>query len=156
MPAPSDDPSGTPAWPATWPAVDAVLPHRPPFLLVDEIVAVEAGRRVTGRWTPGADVPTVDVGLGPQVPASLVVEAIAQLGAYGALVWQPDAGVPLFAQLDRARFHAPVRPGTPVDLEIEVTRWHSRGGRGHGRATVAGERAVDVALGFLFVPLDLP
>jgi 3-hydroxyacyl-[acyl-carrier-protein] dehydratase len=135
------------------PAIGDVLPHRAPFLLVDEVVGLEAGRRVEGRWTPADDVPIVDVGLGPQLPASLVIEAIAQLGAYGAMVWSPDAGVPLFAQLDRARFRRPVRPGTIVDLVVEVDRLHRRGGRGHGSASVDGEVAVEVHLGFLFVPL---
>lgn len=150
MPADRDERSAAPAWPA----VADVLPHRAPFLLVDEVVALEAGRRVEGRWTPAGDVPTVDVGLGPQLPASLVVEAIAQLGAYGAMVWSPDAGIPLFAQLDRARFRRPVRPGATVDLVVEVDRLHRRGGRGRGWASVDGAPAVEVRLGFLFVPLD--
>jgi 3-hydroxyacyl-[acyl-carrier-protein] dehydratase len=138
-----------------WAPPGEVLPHRPPFLLVDEIVGLEEGRRVEGRWRPGPGLPVVDVGLGDQVPGSLVVEAVAQVGAYGAVVWSPEGGIPLFAQLDRVRFRRPVRPGATVDLVVEVDRLHRRGGRGRGRASVDGEVAVDVALGFLFVPLDL-
>jgi 3-hydroxyacyl-[acyl-carrier-protein] dehydratase len=130
-----------------------VLPHRPPFLFVDEVVDIEPGRRVAGRWTPGADVPTVDVGLGLQLPPALVVESIAQLGAYGALLWAPDGGVPLFARLDRARFRRTVGPGSVVDLVVEVDRLTRRSGHGHGTASVDGELAVDVTLAFVFAPL---
>jgi 3-hydroxyacyl-[acyl-carrier-protein] dehydratase len=137
----------------------AVLPHREPFLLVDEVVAMEPGRRVEGRWRPDPDGASVDVGLGPQVPPLLVVEALAQLGAYGAMQWAPEAGIPLFAQLDRARFRRPIRPGVVLALVVEVERLHRRGGRGRGRAVVgaAAERAaVEVRLGFVFVPAGAP
>jgi 3-hydroxyacyl-[acyl-carrier-protein] dehydratase len=130
-----------------------VLPHRPPFLFVDEVTEIEPGRRVAGRWTPGADVPTVDVGLGLQLPPALVVESIAQLGAYGALSWAPDGGVPLFARLDRARFRRVVRPGAVIDLVVEVDRFNRRSGHGHGWGRVGGEVAVDVTLAFVFAPV---
>jgi 3-hydroxyacyl-[acyl-carrier-protein] dehydratase len=140
-----------------WPAPAAVLPHRPPFLLVDEIVTVEPNQWVEGLWIVGPDVPTLDVGNGNglQVPPLLVVEALAQLGAYGAILWAPQAGLPLFAQLDQARFYRPVRPGSRVRLEVEVERLHRRGGRGTGRAFATDEGngdepAVDVRLGFVF------
>jgi 3-hydroxyacyl-[acyl-carrier-protein] dehydratase len=130
-----------------------VLPHRPPFLFVDEVVEIEPGRRVAGRWTPAEEVPTVDAGLGPQIPPALVIESIAQLGAYGALLWAPDGGVPLFARLDRARFRQPVRPDSVIDLVVEVDRLTRRSGHGHGTATVDGDLAVDVTLAFVFAPL---
>jgi 3-hydroxyacyl-[acyl-carrier-protein] dehydratase len=133
--------------------VSEVLPHRPPFLFVDEVVEIEPGRRVMGRWTPGADVPTVDAGLGLQVPPALVVESVAQLGAYGALLGAPEGGVPLFARLDRARFRRPVRLGATVELVVEVDRLNRRAGHGHGRATVDGNVAVDVTLAFVFAPM---
>jgi len=134
------------------PAPADVLPHRPPFLFLDEVTALVPGERAAGRWTPGSDVPIVDVGRGPQVPAPLVVEAIAQLGAYGAMVAFPESGLPLFARLDEATFDRPVRPGATVDLVVDVDRLHRRGGRGSGRATVDGSLVATTRLGFVFVP----
>jgi 3-hydroxyacyl-[acyl-carrier-protein] dehydratase len=132
-----------------------VLPHRPPFLLIDEVVSVEPGQSAVGRWRltgeewffaghfPGR----------PTLPGVLMVESLAQLGAVAVLTDERFAGkLPLFGGIDSARFRRQVVPGDVLDLEVELGRMSARAGKGHGRASVGGQTACEVDL--LFVIAD--
>jgi 3-hydroxyacyl-[acyl-carrier-protein] dehydratase len=132
-----------------------VLPHRPPFLFVDEVVAIEPGASITARWHlsgeewffsghfPGR----------PTLPGVLMCEAIAQAGAIAVLCDPRYAGkLPLFGGLDNARFRRQVGPGDTLDLVVELTRMSGRAGRGSGRALLGGETACECDL--LFVVVD--
>ena len=136
--------------PTTW------LPHRPPFLLVDEVVELEPGLRATGLWTLTGDewfFPGHFPGR-PTTPGVLLLEAIAQCGAVAVLADPRYAGrLPLFGGVEHARFRRQVLPGDTVTLECEMTRLSARGGKGHGRATVDGQTCVEADL--LFVLADL-
>ena len=131
-----------------------VLPHRPPFLFVDEVTSLEAGRAASGLWRLSGDewfFPGHFPGR-PTLPGVLMCEAIAQLGAIAVLTSPDHAGrLPLFGGLDAARFRRQVVPGDELVLEVELGRMSSRAGKGSGRASVGGQTACECELMFVLV-----
>ena len=137
------------------PAPTDLLPHRPPFLFVDEVLELEAGQRARGRWTLTGD----EWFFGghfpgrPTLPGVLMCEAIAQMGAIAVLADARFAGkLPLFGGLDGARFRRQVSPGDTLVLEVELGRMSARAGKGTGRALLGGQVACECEL--LFVIAD--
>ncbi len=131
-----------------------LLPHRPPFLFVDEILDIVPGESARGRWRL-----TGDEGFfaghfpgRPTLPGVLMCEAIAQTGALAVLADERFAGrLPLFGGLDGARFRRQVGPGDELILECTMNRLSARGGKGSGRALVAGQVATQADLMFVVV-----
>lgn len=130
------------------------LPHREPFLLLDEVLSVEPGLRARATWTLRGDewfFPGHFPGR-PTTPGVLLLESIAQCGAVAVLADERYAGrLPLFGGVERARFRRQVLPGDTVTLECEMTHLSARGGKGHGRALVDGQVAVEADLLFVLV-----
>ncbi len=129
--------------------IESLIPHRPPFLLVDEILELEPGKRVVGRLTIRVDewwFPGHFPGR-PVMPGVLTIEAIAQAGAVAVLAHEDNAGkIPFFAGIDDCRFKRVVEPGDVLTLECEFTRMRGPIGKGEGRATVDGELAAQATL----------
>jgi len=133
----------------------SILPHRPPFLFVDEVVAVEPGKGATGIWRlTGEEAFFAGHFPGrPTLPGVLMVEALAQVGVIALLQDPRYAGkLPLFGGIDDVRFRRQVVPGEALELEVEMGRLSARAGRGHGWARVDGELACEADL--LFVIAD--
>ena len=125
--------------------IEQLIPHRPPFLLVDEILELEPGKRVVGRreiraddwWFPGHFPER------PVMPGVLTIEAIAQAGAVAVLAAEANRGkIPFFAGIDDCRFKRIVEPGDVLTLECEfVARPRAdREGPGRGRPSAASSR----------------
>ena len=102
-----------------------VIPHRDPFLFLDEVSELEPGVSAKGYWVPGEDLVFFAGHFPgrPTLPGVLMAESIAQLGAYAVLHGESFAGkIPLFGGLDKAKFRRQVLPGDPHELELTVTR----------------------------------
>ena len=135
-----------------------VLPHRDPFLFVDEVVRLEPGRSAAGTWSLGGDeffFPGHFPGR-PTLPGVLMCEAIAQVGAIAVLTDERFAGkLPLFGGIDSARFRRQVVPGDTLYLDVELGRMSARAGKGSGRALLGGpDGDVACSCDLLFVVVD--
>jgi len=136
------------------PAPTDLLPHRPPFLFVDELLALEPGQSAQASWSLSGDewfFPGHFPGR-PTLPGVLMCEAIAQVGACAVLADERFAGkLPLFGGLDNARFRKQVGPGDTLTLEVELGRMSARAGKGTGRALLGGDVACQADLLFVIV-----
>ena len=133
--------------------IEALIPHRWPFLLVDRIVAYEPDERrivgekavTNGEWFFHGHFPGL-----PVMPGVLQVEALAQtMAVYVAK--QPGFGdrIGLFAGIDEARFKRVVSPGDVLRLEVTMEKLGRRFGRGRAVARVDGEIACECTISFV-------
>ncbi len=131
--------------------IEAILPHREPFLLIDEVLELEPGKRAVARklvrpdeWYLAGHFPGR-----PVMPGVLIVEAMAQTGAV-AVLSEPDyAGkLALFAGIDNVRFKRIVEPGDELELICELERVRGPIGRGVASARVGDELAARGTLTF--------
>lgn len=124
-------------------AIQEILPHRYPFLLVDKIVELEPRVRIVGikqvtineqffqGHFPGA----------PVMPGVLQIEAMAQVGAILALreFEDRDSKIPFFSGIENARFRRPVVPGDTLTIEVVALRIGSKVQKMRGEARVDGQ-----------------
>lgn len=131
-----------------------LLPHRPPFLLVDRIDEIVPGKSATGHWRLTGEEWFLEGHFPgrPTLPGVLMVESLAQVGAVAVLSDERYAGrLPLFGGIERARFRRQVVPGDDLELHLEVTQLSARAGKGSGTATVDGDVACRCDLLFVIV-----
>jgi len=123
-------------------AILQILPHRPPFLLVDTVIELEPAKRIVGIKQVTINEPFFQghfPGM-PVMPGVLQIEALAQVGAILALreLEDSDMKIPLFSGIDGARFRRPVVPGDTLRLEVIAIRPGRRIQKMRGVATVDG------------------
>jgi 3-hydroxyacyl-[acyl-carrier-protein] dehydratase len=125
-----------PAVPFGKDVIESILPHRDPFLLIDEVLELEPGRRVVARWAIREDAFWIP-GHFPEravLPGVLIVESMAQTGAVAVLVEEENRGkIAFFAGIDDCRFKRVVEPGDVLTLTCEIDT--VRGPIGRGKAT---------------------
>jgi 3-hydroxyacyl-[acyl-carrier-protein] dehydratase len=132
-------------------AIEAILPHREPFLLIDEVLELEPGERVLARkrvredeWYLRGHFPGR-----PVMPGVLIVEAMAQTGAVAVLSEEENRGrLALFAGIDDTRFKRIVEPGDEPELECTLEQVRGPVGKGKASATVDGQLAARGTLTF--------
>lgn len=132
--------------------IEAILPHRHPFLLIDRIDELEPGMRAVGVKAvtfheeffaghfPGE----------PVMPGVLILEALAQVGAVAILSVEENKGkTAFFGGVDNVRFRRKVVPGDVLTLTCEIIRTRGNVGVGTALASVNGERAVTAEITFV-------
>jgi 3-hydroxyacyl-[acyl-carrier-protein] dehydratase len=141
--------------PLDYAAIERILPHRYPFLLVDRITELEVDKRIVGiknvslneryLWHPANGSPVL--------PPTILTEAVAQVGAILVLA-KPEnrQRLPFFAGIERVRFRHPVHPGDVVVIEANVVRLRSRMGMLKGVARVDGRSVVEGTMTFALGP----
>jgi 3-hydroxyacyl-[acyl-carrier-protein] dehydratase len=135
--------------------VQAILPHRYPFLFLDQVIELEPGVRAVGIKAVSGGEPFFPGHFPgkPIMPGVLIIEAMAQLGAVCLLTTDgPPGRLVLFGGIKDARFRVPVLPGDVLRLEIQVTRSRGPIGQGSARAQLAdGRLAAEAELTFAVV-----
>jgi len=145
--------------PLDYAAIERILPHRYPFLLVDRITELEVDKRIVGiknvslnerylsRERDGSLV----------LPPTILTEAVAQVGAIMILA-KPEnrQRLPLFRSIERVRYRRAVHPGDVVEIEAVVVRLRSQMGLLKGIARVDGKRVIDGTMTFALGPIQPP
>jgi 3-hydroxyacyl-[acyl-carrier-protein] dehydratase len=122
--------------------IQEIIPHRPPFLLVDKIIEIEMGKRAVGIKNVTVSEPFFAGHFPgyPVMPGVLITEALAQVGAVAILGLEANRGkIGFLAGLDGFRFRGQVVPGDTLTLEVEITRLKGSIGKGQATAKVDGK-----------------
>ena len=144
--------------PLDYAAIEKILPHRYPFLLVDRITALEVDKRIVGIKNISSNErylsQPADSGR-PALPPTILTEAVAQVGAIMILA-KPENREKLifFMGIEHVRFRRPVHPGDVVEIEVIAKRLRTRMGVLAGEARVDGKVVVEGTMTFALGPRE--
>ena len=138
-------------------AIERILPHRYPFLLVDRVIELEVDKRIVGIKNVSLNERYLsrEANGSPVLPPTILTEAIAQVGAILILA-KPEnrQRLPFFAGIERVRYRRPVYPGDVVVIEAVVVRLRSRMGLLKGVARVDGTPVAEGTMTFALGPVQ--
>jgi 3-hydroxyacyl-[acyl-carrier-protein] dehydratase len=141
--------------PLDYSAIEQILPHRYPFLLVDRITELEPDKRIVGIKNVSLNERYLSrqPGLRPTLPPTILTEVVAQVGAI-LILSKPENRemLPLFLGIERVRYKSPVYPGDVVEIEARVKRLRRRMGQLQGFARVDGRVVVSGTMTFALGP----
>lgn len=134
-----------------------ILPHRPPFVLVDGVARVVPNVEIDGHHLVSSSAPWVPAHFPgrPVMPGVLVVEALAQLAgllAHASSPFDARSSVMYLLAIDKAKFRRPVVPGERLDLHVVAMHRRSDVGKFRGEARVEGALAAEAELLVSIVP----
>ena len=142
--------------PLHYTAIERILPHRYPFLLVDRITEFELDKRIVGIKNVSLNERYLArrAGERPVLPPTILTEAVAQVGAILILA-KPENREKLiyFMGIERVRYRRPVHPGDVVQIEARVVRLRSRMGQLSGVARVDGKKVIEGTMTFALGPV---
>ena len=141
--------------PLDYAAIERILPHRYPFLLVDRVTELEVDKRIVGIKNVSLNERYLsrEVNGPPVLPPTILTEAIAQVGAILILAKPENRHrIPLFMGIEHVRYRGSVHPGDVVEIEAVVVRLRSRMGVLKGVARVNGKPVVHGAMTFALGP----
>jgi UDP-3-O-[3-hydroxymyristoyl] N-acetylglucosamine deacetylase/3-hydroxyacyl-[acyl-carrier-protein] dehydratase len=131
-------------------ALEKILPHRFPFLLIDKIVDFKLDEKIVGiknvtinEWFFQGHFPGR-----PIMPGVLIIEAMAQAGGILLLngLDNPEGKIAVFTTINNAKFRRQVIPGDQLTVEVSITTRRSKIAMLSGRAFVDGEIAAEAEL----------
>src|SRR5918993_1352672 len=141
--------------PLDYSAIERILPHRYPFLLVDRITELEPDKRIVGIKNVSLNERYLShqPGESPALPPTILTEAVAQVGAI-LILSKPENREKLifFMGIERVRFRRPVYAGDIVEIEARVKRLRSKMGMLRGIARVNGKVAIEGTMTFALGP----
>ncbi|SFK15884.1 3-hydroxyacyl-[acyl-carrier-protein] dehydratase [Halobacillus dabanensis] len=131
--------------------IKEIIPHRYPFLLIDQVEEIVEGERAVGYKNVTANEPFFQGHFPdyPVMPGVLITEAMAQMGAVAMLKKEENQGkLAFFTGIDKCRFKRQVKPGDRLKLEVEIVRLKGPVGKGKATASVDGEVACEAEIMF--------
>lgn len=134
--------------------IQNIIPHRYPFLLIDKVIEMEEGTRITAIKNVTVNEPFFQGHFPgrPLMPGVLITEALAQTGAVLLLSMEENRGkLGVFTGIDKFKFRRQVEPGDTLRLEAELISYRHRMGKASVKATVDGELAAAGEISFAVV-----
>ena len=145
------------ALPLDYSAIERILPHRYPFLLVDRITELEPDKRIVGVKNVSLNERYLSYQAGdrPALPPTILTECVAQVGAI-LILSKPENREKLifFAGIERVRYRYPVYAGDIVEIEARVKRLRSRMGVFEGSGRVNGRTVIQGTMTFALGPVQ--